>query len=711
MLAFTAPSSSKGSVPAVPELDPEYRRVVVQYTSPDTALGFKLAGRRRGGFYVVRVTDVTFGSVAQKQGLVEGDIVDIINTESVAGLGVKEVGKRIKHYKSSRKGVFKMLFKRAAGKGPSRVDYTGAPMRGGLPSVNERDPYGGGSISPSGRNSPSAGATHRPPSFRASAPPLPPPTLEEKRRREADERNLPPPPSFEELPSGAAPPRAFEEQRHMRRPTFDAAPPPAFDEAPPPMFGDGASSLLLPPPPDFVGNGGGLPPPGFGGGEPSSPRPQREQRRQRSGKKSKDRSSRRSRGSKDRSGTSSSRRERNGVEQQRKSRSKSKGKRKASLSRRSRRNSNSSEEEEEKAVSSSSGRGGQRMRGVVRGAMTLHHHQVIESSISAAHNKVRSSVQKDMTEMGEAFAKALLSTEEKQAESSAQLREAFQQSVEMLQVMQRGQGAEEQRASELTAQIVALKADLEAARNQSRAQLKTTLRMEATVEERNTKRVAFARSAHLREQQQVWTSSRLPLLGFELKPPTPNQIDLPDIAWRCVIPGRRGTVHDGAAYTVRMIFDEMYPETPPRCSFIPPLTSHPNVNPADGAIQHPMLDRSGWLPAGFTIVDIAVNIQQLLHCCHLEGAINMRSASLFAHDPHVMKSKLRAEAVQRKRTVRSALSEAAPQEAAREAGRIAALRTGGPEWSGRQPKIVVWEGLLPMTTSADLQRLHRDALM
>ena len=52
-----------------------------------------------------------------------------------------------------------------------------------------------------------------------------------------------------------------------------------------------------------------------------------------------------------------------------------------------------------------------------------------------------------------------------------------------------------------------------------------------------------------------------------------GSVDL--LHWKCMIPGKAGTIWDKGLYPVSLIFTESYPSKPPECKF-PPGFFHPN---------------------------------------------------------------------------------------------------------------------------------------
>ena len=96
--------------------------------------------------------------------------------------------------------------------------------------------------------------------------------------------------------------------------------------------------------------------------------------------------------------------------------------------------------------------------------------------------------------------------------------------------------------------------------------------------------------------------------------------------WECAIPGKKGTLWEGGAYKIRMIFKDDYPSSPvniktkkisevkkilksvqPKCKFEPPLF-HPNVYPS-GTVCLSILDEDkDWRPA-ITIRQVCISVQ------------------------------------------------------------------------------------------------------
>jgi ubiquitin-conjugating enzyme E2 I len=286
-------------------------------------------------------------------------------------------------------------------------------------------------------------------------------------------------------------------------------------------------------------------------------------------------------------------------------------------------------------------------------------------------------------EMAEQSKSLTASLDNVQAQSAVRVAALQQSVIQQMQAMSIDQRAQ---SSAIELQLQSMRQDLFAAV----ANVRTTTQQ--STKEREIARDAAGRGANLREQLQLWEASTLPSLGFELHPPITG-IEGVGVPWRCLLPGRRATVHDGALYTMRMCFSKEYPRTPPMCTIDPPLQWHPNIDKTSGNIQLPMLCKEGWMGHRYSVADIAANVQQLLHSAHIEGAINAAAASLFTDNPYALKSRLRTES---------------------QNPSVLKCRTRSPvetsvNAEGSRPQIVPWKNQRPLTSSGDRMRLHIDA--
>jgi len=115
-------------------------------------------------------------------------------------------------------------------------------------------------------------------------------------------------------------------------------------------------------------------------------------------------------------------------------------------------------------------------------------------------------------------------------------------------------------------------------------------------------------TTRLSEERKSWRKN--PIYGFVAKPVKHADGTMNLMNWECAIPGKKGTLWEGGAYKIRMIFKDDYPSSPPKCKFEPPLF-HPNVYPS-GTVCLSILDEDkDWRPA-ITIRQVLLGIQDLL---------------------------------------------------------------------------------------------------
>ncbi|VDO23542.1 unnamed protein product [Heligmosomoides polygyrus] len=98
--------------------------------------------------------------------------------------------------------------------------------------------------------------------------------------------------------------------------------------------------------------------------------------------------------------------------------------------------------------------------------------------------------------------------------------------------------------------------------------------------------------------------------GFVARPSRKTDGALNLFDWKCVIPGKKGTIWEGGLYTMRMLFAFNFPAIPPKCKFEPPLF-HPNVLES-GTVMTTLLDKKKHWRGSLTIKQILIEIQDLL---------------------------------------------------------------------------------------------------
>jgi len=118
----------------------------------------------------------------------------------------------------------------------------------------------------------------------------------------------------------------------------------------------------------------------------------------------------------------------------------------------------------------------------------------------------------------------------------------------------------------------------------------------------------------LQEERKSWRKDHPH--GFVAKPITTADGTQDILNWEVVVPGKEGTMWEGARIPMSMTFTEDYPNKPPVCKFKmvgntnKPLF-HPNVYPS-GKICLSLLDADkAWKPS-LTIKHLLIGIQTLL---------------------------------------------------------------------------------------------------
>jgi ubiquitin-conjugating enzyme E2 I len=159
------------------------------------------------------------------------------------------------------------------------------------------------------------------------------------------------------------------------------------------------------------------------------------------------------------------------------------------------------------------------------------------------------------------------------------------------------------------------------------------------------------REMHLRSEMRDWLLC--PLKGFT--------VDVsPDLlSWVCGIPGKAGTLHEGAMYELTLEFGyqpaasarsrskALFPFRPPR-ALLPPCFFHPNVYPS-GELALPLLaDEKVW-DSSITIKEILLSVQEFLSRHNLTAPVQEGPWQLANSDPRAYLQRLSKQAEQRRR--------------------------------------------------------------
>lgn len=89
------------------------------------------------------------------------------------------------------------------------------------------------------------------------------------------------------------------------------------------------------------------------------------------------------------------------------------------------------------------------------------------------------------------------------------------------------------------------------------------------------------------------------------------------MTWSVGIPGKAGTIWEGATYPLVISFSNEYPTKPPKCRFDPGFW-HPNVYPSGTVCLSILNEEEDWRPA-LTLKQILLGIQELLDTPNLES--------------------------------------------------------------------------------------------
>ena len=119
--------------------------------------------------------------------------------------------------------------------------------------------------------------------------------------------------------------------------------------------------------------------------------------------------------------------------------------------------------------------------------------------------------------------------------------------------------------------------------------------------------------------------------GFVAKPDKSPEGGFNIFKWRCLIPGVKGTVWEGAMLLLMMEFSEEYPNKPPKCQFVPPLP-HPNIYPS-GTVWLSILNEDEDWNISITIPTILKGIQDLLDNPNVDSPAQLEAFVMFKEQP------------------------------------------------------------------------------
>ncbi len=155
--------------------------------------------------------------------------------------------------------------------------------------------------------------------------------------------------------------------------------------------------------------------------------------------------------------------------------------------------------------------------------------------------------------------------------------------------------------------------------------------------------MSFA-AKRLQQERTEWRKDHP--FGFSAKPVTASDGKGQNLfKWICGIPGRQGTLWEGATYKLTMEFTEDYPGKPPKCKFVPvngKVLFHPNIYPSGTVCLSILNEDEDWKPS-ITIKQILLGIQDLLDNPNSASPAQQDPYHLFVNDKEQYKKRVRLQ--------------------------------------------------------------------
>ena len=111
------------------------------------------------------------------------------------------------------------------------------------------------------------------------------------------------------------------------------------------------------------------------------------------------------------------------------------------------------------------------------------------------------------------------------------------------------------------------------------------------------------------EERKAWRKNRP--FGFTAKPEAGADGEVDLTKWSCIVPGKEGTIWEGAALPVTITFTNQYPAKPPRVA-VPKGFYHPNIYPSGTVCLSILNEDEQWRPS-ITLRQILLGVQDLLN--------------------------------------------------------------------------------------------------
>ncbi|EFN56766.1 hypothetical protein CHLNCDRAFT_144242 [Chlorella variabilis] len=125
-------------------------------------------------------------------------------------------------------------------------------------------------------------------------------------------------------------------------------------------------------------------------------------------------------------------------------------------------------------------------------------------------------------------------------------------------------------------------------------------------------------AARLQEERKAWRKDHP--FGYVARPEAAADGSTDIFTWKCLLPGKEGTLWEGGLFPLTLAFTSEYPSKPPRVKF-PPGFYHPNVFPQGDVCLSILNPEKGWRPS-ITVKQILVGVQELLDQPNVDDPAN-----------------------------------------------------------------------------------------
>ncbi|KWU44152.1 ubiquitin-conjugating enzyme 9 [Rhodotorula sp. JG-1b] len=138
----------------------------------------------------------------------------------------------------------------------------------------------------------------------------------------------------------------------------------------------------------------------------------------------------------------------------------------------------------------------------------------------------------------------------------------------------------------------------------------------------------------LAEERKQWRKDHP--YGFWAKPKKAADGTLDMKTWETGIPGKEGTIWEGAVYPVTLLFPDDYPSKPPKCKF-------PANYPSGTVCLSILNEEKSWRPA-ITVKQILLGIQDLLDAPNADDPAQLEAYTTFKKDKAAYEKRVKQQA-------------------------------------------------------------------